>query len=72
MKKYKYDIGLMFVDDYNDFVHKCNKKGEEGWELVQWEPYCCIDPMAKIQPCFDNTRMNILATWRLAYEEKVI
>ena len=69
MKKYKYDIGIMFIDDFNDFIAKCNKKGQEGWELIQWEYFNRIDPLSRTQPCWNSVKMNILATWRLAYED---
>lgn len=64
MKKYKYDIGLMFVYDFNEFMDRCNKRGQEGWELVQWEQFNCVDPFSKAQQCLNSNKMNILVTWK--------
>ena len=62
---FKYDIGLMFIKDFNDFIEQCNKMGQDGWELVQWREITIPDINSKIQFTLNDIRMNIVATWKI-------
>lgn len=58
----------MLVYDFNEFMDRCNKRGQEGWELVQWEQFNFVNPLTETQPCLNSSKINILATWKKEVE----
>ena len=66
MKKYEYKLSAYKFEISTDLAtieRTFNRKGSEGWELVQWQP--CPEPL-NTESLTQSTKksLNILATWK--------
>lgn len=67
MKKYEYKLEAynfkVSVDLATNIEKTLNKEGDEGWELVEWQP--CPEPLNAISLTQSTKKsLNVLATWK--------
>lgn len=72
MKKYEYKLSAYKLEISTDLATSIertfNKKGSEGWELVEWQP--CPEPLNATSLTKSTKKsLNILATWKRELHE---
>lgn len=72
MRKYEYKLGAynfkVSIDLATNIERTLNKKGTEGWELVNWQ--LCSEPLDTTSLIQSTKKsLNVLATWKRELHE---